>query len=137
MVRQKMLERPTPPEFHCVIGEAALSLAVGGPEVMVNQLRRLQELRQNSAVSISVLPLAAGPHRSLGHSFLILQFNDAELSDLLHREVSASEESTIRDDAQLISDHLNQFIELQAMSVSGPGFDALVERIIETHHRES
>lgn len=135
LMRQKILERPTPPEFHCIIGEAALSLSLGAHDLMRDQLQHLRHLRRAAPISLSILPFSSGVHRPLGSSFLVLQFRDAELPDLLHREFSDSEDSTIRDDPVLISDHVNQFIEMQAVSLAGADFDLMIDHLLETRHR--
>lgn len=54
-----------------VIGEGALRLAVGSPEVMAEQLRHLRD----SAADIRVLPFAAGP-TPLRSSWAMLEFED-------------------------------------------------------------
>ncbi|MEE6261609.1 helix-turn-helix domain-containing protein [Plantactinospora sonchi] len=75
--RQSLLTRrlPKPPGLETVLSEAALRRPVGGPDVMIDQLRHLLEVAQLPNVSLRVLPLAAGPHPgSIAGSFVILDF---------------------------------------------------------------
>ncbi len=133
LIRQKIMDGSRGQEFHYVIGEAALSLTVGDGDIMVSQIRHLQAMRRNPTVSISALPFSAGPYRALSNPFLVLQFNDPQLPDLLHQETSADESTTRAD--ELTSDYLNQFIQMHDASLTGQDFDDFVDHLIDVHHR--
>ena len=47
---------------------------VGGVDVMRRQLRRLNEVSEQPAITIQVLPFAVGAHRGVDGSFTILEF---------------------------------------------------------------
>ena len=70
---QQLLTGPDPVRLWVVLGEPALRQAVGGPEVMVEQLGYLQQLLQRPNITVVVLPLAAGAHAGLS-PFTILTF---------------------------------------------------------------
>lgn len=77
MARQTLLSRPNAPEFHAILGEAALRQAVGGAEVMRQQLLRLlatEKRRPN--VTVQVLPFSAGASIGLDGAVTHLEFPD-------------------------------------------------------------
>jgi transcriptional regulator with XRE-family HTH domain len=76
LARQALLTRRiAPPGLAVVIGEAALRQAVGGPEVMADQLGRLSALCDLRNVSIRVMPFAHGAHSGLAAGpFVMLEF---------------------------------------------------------------
>jgi transcriptional regulator with XRE-family HTH domain len=75
IARQTLLSRPNAPEFHAIIGEAALRQQVGGRDVMREQLRKLEAMgRKRSNVTIQVLPFSAGASIGLDGAFTHLEF---------------------------------------------------------------
>ncbi|WP_406045092.1 helix-turn-helix domain-containing protein [Micromonospora sp. NBC_00898] len=75
--RQSLLTRrlPAAPQVKQILSEAVLRRAVGRPEVMTTQLRRLLEVSDLANVSVRVLPLSAGPPPgAVAGSFVILDF---------------------------------------------------------------
>lgn len=77
IARQTLLSRPDAPEFHAVIGEAALRQQVGGETVMRDQLRALLGIaRKRPNVTIRVLPFSAGANIGLEGAVTHLQFPD-------------------------------------------------------------
>lgn len=73
LARQAVLARSDPPHVQVLLGEAALHRAVGGAEVMADQIHHLLEVGQQPHVAIRVLPFEAGAHRVLGVGFTLLQ----------------------------------------------------------------
>jgi hypothetical protein len=74
--RQARLFGDGPPQLWVVLNEAVIRRAVGGPEVMSEQLGRLRELADLPTVSLQVLPFNAGAHAAMGSSFSILRLPD-------------------------------------------------------------
>lgn len=68
-----LLIGPDPVRVWAVLGEAALRQAVGGPEVMAEQMRHLQRLAEYPNFTLTVLPFAAGAHAGVG-PFALLTF---------------------------------------------------------------
>ncbi|MCZ9339517.1 DUF5753 domain-containing protein, partial [Streptomyces sp. TRM76130] len=56
MERQAVLSKEHPLQLAAIMDEAALRRQVGGPAVMADQLRRLQELADLPHVSVQVIP---------------------------------------------------------------------------------
>ncbi|MGP3968798.1 helix-turn-helix domain-containing protein [Streptomyces sp. 6N223] len=69
--RQAVLEREQPPRVWAIIGESAIRQAIGGAQVMRDQLARLEMLTEYPNVVIQVLPHSAGAHAGLNGAFVI------------------------------------------------------------------
>ena len=70
--------RPTrQPSVTVVLGEAALSLVVGSPEVMATQIEHLHDGDSHPNIDVRVLPFSAGAYPRRG-SFALLDFDDDE-----------------------------------------------------------
>jgi len=126
--RQELLDREPQPDLSFVIGEAALSRAVGGPRVMLRQLERLRELGARAGISLQVLPFSAGAHPHIGGAFTILQFADENLDDLLYLE-NAGGERTVRDEPEILADYYETFARLEGMATNPNDFANALERI--------
>lgn len=87
MARQAIvLNRDPPPELCAVIDEAVLRRPVGGTEVMSRQLKRLVEMSGRSTITVQILRFAAGEHRGMHGSFVLLQFPDGSQKPLVYCE---------------------------------------------------
>lgn len=87
--RQGILTRNEPTEFHAVLDESVLHRAVGGREVMCEQLRHVARMARCSNVVIRVVPLDAGAHVGLNGSQLLLEFSQQRsIVHLEHRKSS-------------------------------------------------
>jgi hypothetical protein len=79
MARQRTLrERKAPVRLHFVLGEAALRLQVGGPDVMAGQHARLLQEAGQENLYLRVLTDSAGPHAGLVGSFALLDFENPD-----------------------------------------------------------
>ena len=74
MARKTLLSRPDAPEYHAVIGEAALRQQVGGPQAQRDQLYALRSAAGRPNVTIQVLPYSAGAAIGLEGAFVHLEF---------------------------------------------------------------
>lgn len=84
--RQSLLTGDDPPRLWSVIDEAALRRPVGGPEVMREQLKHLQEVASLPHVTLQVVPFHRGGHAAAGGSFTILRFAGPQLPDVVYIE---------------------------------------------------
>jgi transcriptional regulator with XRE-family HTH domain len=75
--RQDKVYGNQPPKLNVVLGEGALRRAVGGPEVMSEQLDALIQLAKLDHVRLRVLPFDVGAHPAMVSPFILLRF-DAE-----------------------------------------------------------
>ena len=84
--RQARLLDHEAPQLWLVLNEAVIRRQVGGPAVMVEQLRRLLELGALPSVSLQVLPFTAGAHTVMGTSFIILRLADPPDAQVVYLE---------------------------------------------------
>jgi transcriptional regulator with XRE-family HTH domain len=73
-----LLDRASPPQIHVVLDEVALRRQVGGTAAMSAQLAHLAEHTARPALTLQVLPFAAGANAGLEGEFVILTFPDPE-----------------------------------------------------------
>jgi transcriptional regulator with XRE-family HTH domain len=85
--RQVLLEKADAPTLWVVMEEAVLHRAVGGPEVMREQIDRLLEVAELDHVSIDVVPFTAGAHVGACAPFTYFRFQEPELPDIVYSEV--------------------------------------------------
>lgn len=111
--RQNIHERETPPEMLFVVDEAALRRHVGGSHAMHKQLQRLKEYAAEPHISIQIMPFTRGAHPGLEGAFILLEFADPNLTDLLYLAGT-----TIRDDTDQIARCLDKFARLQELALS-------------------
>jgi transcriptional regulator with XRE-family HTH domain len=86
MARQRVLTGPDPLRLWCILNEPVISRAIGGPEVMREQLARLLEASQQPNVTLQVLPLSSGVHPALNGPFCILEFPERDDQDVVYTE---------------------------------------------------
>jgi transcriptional regulator with XRE-family HTH domain len=114
--RQELVDRESPPEMRYVLDEAALQRHVGRGHAMRRQLARIKELAAEPHVNIQIMPFHHGAHPGMAGSFILLEFADPNLADLLHLE--GIDSITIRDDTELIARYLDRFAELERLALS-------------------
>jgi transcriptional regulator with XRE-family HTH domain len=115
--RQEVHERDTPPEMLFVLDEASLRRHVGGGLAMRKQLQRLKEYAAEPHISIQIIPFTRGAHLGMQGSFMLLEFTDPTLADLLHLE-GTNLSATIREDTDQIARYLDRFAQLQKLALS-------------------
>jgi len=126
--RQEVFERESPPEMLCVLDEAVLRRHVGRGHVMRHQLERLKESAAEQHISLQILPFTRGAHPGMAGNFILLEFADPNLDDLVHLE--SINQITIRDDTQLIAKYLDRFSQLQELALPPDESDALLDKLI-------
>ncbi|MGM1059808.1 helix-turn-helix domain-containing protein [Saccharothrix sp. Mg75] len=78
MARARRLTEDRPLALHAVIGEAALRLDVGTPEVRRAQYRHLVDMSGLDNVTIQLIRPEDGPHAATSGSFFVLDFAQAQ-----------------------------------------------------------
>lgn len=78
MDRQQRLIGENPMGLRVILGEPALYLWVGGPDVLHAQLDRLVELAERPNIDLRVLPYAAGAYPAVGCNYTVVAFPGAE-----------------------------------------------------------
>jgi hypothetical protein len=79
--RQRCLARTQPPTVHVILDEACLHRCIGGPEVMVRQLTRLEEQAQHPNTIIQIAPFDLGEDQPfMGPLILLTMPNRTQLA---------------------------------------------------------
>jgi transcriptional regulator with XRE-family HTH domain len=134
--RQELLDRDDRPDLHFILGEAALSRAVGGRRVMMRQLERIRELGKRPGISLQVLPFSAGPHPHIGGAFTILQFADENVDDLLYLE-NAGGERSIREEPEVLADYYETFAILEGLATRPEALDVALDKLEAQRFRDA
>ncbi|MEU5187479.1 helix-turn-helix transcriptional regulator [Streptomyces klenkii] len=79
MERQRVLTREDPPEYHCVIHEAALRMQFGGATVARAQLEHLIHMSELSHLTVRVLPVSSGTFPGSGQTLVYAEAPVPEL----------------------------------------------------------
>jgi transcriptional regulator with XRE-family HTH domain len=127
--RQELHDRDTPPDMLFVVDEAALRRHVGKGQIMRHQLERLLEYAEQPHVSLQVLPFSRGAHPGMLGNFILLEFADPNLDDLVHLE--SINEITVRDDTALIARYLDKFLQLEERALSPEESTVMLKKLIE------
>jgi transcriptional regulator with XRE-family HTH domain len=84
--RQQLLDDDRRPRYRVLLDEAVLCRHIGGPEVMVAQLEKIVEAQRQAKVTIQVIPFEFGAHAAQDSNFVLLEFEDKDLSPVVFVE---------------------------------------------------
>ncbi|MFJ3792505.1 helix-turn-helix domain-containing protein [Kitasatospora sp. NPDC090091] len=115
MDRQRILDRPDPPQLWAIVGEAVIRRPVGDAPSMAEQLNHLADMAdERPNITIQVLPFSAGAHAAMGASFSVLSFSDIPGS-VAYTEATTS--SIYSERPSEVARHEDAFLRLMASSV--------------------
>lgn len=126
--RQRVLERAQPPRVSAVLGEAALRMQMGGPEVMRRQQLKLLALGECPHVELQVLPFTAGAHPGLDGAFTILNVGTDALLEIV--TVHSLTRSWYVDEPADVERYSQAFDLIRELALQEPDSRALIERIV-------
>ena len=86
MRRQERLDGTNRPRYRVLLDEAALRRRVGSPVLMAAQLGKVLEAARNDKATIQVITFDAGAHAAADVFFVLLEFEDANLSPVVFIE---------------------------------------------------
>jgi hypothetical protein len=129
MARQAVLTRDTPPRLWAILDEAVLRRPIGGEDVMRRQLHRLADAGEHPMITIQVLPFAAGAHRALSGSFVILEFAEGAESPLVYNEGLTG--GSFRNKTEEIRSYWMSFESLRAAAFDHERSRALMKALSE------
>ncbi|MFF3950195.1 helix-turn-helix domain-containing protein [Streptomyces sp. NPDC001902] len=124
--RQSLLERPDAPTLWVVMEEAVLHRAVGGPEVMREQIDRLLEASDLPHVSLDIVPFATGAHVGACAPFTYFRFEEPELPDIVYSEILSA--SMYLDQRSDVAAHLEAHNRMSLLTSSADS-KALLNRM--------
>ena len=84
LARQRILDRPSPPNLWIVLDEAALHRLIGTTKTMYDQLLQVADMSMRSYICVQVIPASTGANAGLGGSFYIASAEGKR--DLLHMD---------------------------------------------------
>ncbi|MEO6085362.1 MAG: helix-turn-helix transcriptional regulator [Umezawaea sp.] len=87
--RQKRLEGPEALQVHALLDESVIRRAVGGPEVMAEQLRHLLTLSERDNITLRVIPFGAGAYGTMSGGCSIIGYREKEYTPAVYVEHSA------------------------------------------------
>lgn len=88
--RRDALTRPRPLRLTALVGEPALRGGIGGPTVMLDQLRHLQAMADLPTVTLRMVPVSGEWHPGLTGPFIAYDFEaDPSIVHLEHHRASA------------------------------------------------
>jgi hypothetical protein len=128
--RHDLLDRPNPPRVYVLLDESVLHREVGGPAVLLGQLRDLRTLIEQRHIHVRILPYAEGGPIPMLATYEIIYFSDAEdeADAVLYRESDLRDE--ILDDAGEIRRHRATFERLWRSSFDEQRSTELIEQRI-------
>ena len=91
MERQDVLRGDSPLKLWGIVDEAALRRQVGGQPVMRAQLRHLLDASELPHVTFQVIPFDVGAHAGMPGSFIVLQFAEDAIPDVIYVDSMAGE----------------------------------------------
>lgn len=126
IARQWVLTTDDPLAVDAIVSEGALSMPIGGPDVMQAQLDQLLEVGRRPTVSVRVLPRSVGEHAGLTCSFVL--YGMANQGTGLYREGGADE---IVDHGAPVREFELRFEHLAAAALTPEGSADLIHSIRE------
>lgn len=78
--QQRLTSQTAPMTLRAVLSEAVLHRTVGGPDVMREQVARLQEAISQPNITVQVLPFSAGAHPGMTGPFTMLRFAEKSMN---------------------------------------------------------
>lgn len=135
--RQELLDRDDPPEMFFILDEAAVHRWVGaeqdytlGPAAMRRQLEHLKKIGEHPRVSIQCLPFAVGAHPGMKGPFVIIEFADPALGDLLYLE-DARGDYISREDPEGTRPYLETFWSLETKATGKNDLNGFIDRVLK------
>jgi transcriptional regulator with XRE-family HTH domain len=129
--RQALLTRADGPAFHFILDEGALHRPVGGRAVMRAQLARLIEAAAIPRVTFQLIPLSIGAHPALDSTFVILDFDNASVNDVVYVEGAVG--NIYLESAADLERYRKMFARLGAIALSPDDSVSLVTAIASTY----
>jgi transcriptional regulator with XRE-family HTH domain len=116
MLRKQVFEGDNPLRLWSVLDESAIRRAVGGPQVMREQLKYLLYMSERPYINLQVISFDAGAHVAIDGPFSIIDFDDHELPSVLYLEHGTY--AIYEEDEQTLRDHRLKYDLLQGTALS-------------------
>jgi transcriptional regulator with XRE-family HTH domain len=130
MLRQRRLSGDDPLQLTAIMSESTLRQQVGGPRVLLDQLRRLLDLVDTHAdtLDLRVVPFTATGHHAMGgSSFSLMTFPSTSLGTLVWQETVTSTE--LIDDDLTVREYSLAYAEVGKTALDRQASVALIEQV--------
>ncbi|MCX4814095.1 helix-turn-helix domain-containing protein [Streptomyces sp. NBC_01239] len=126
MERQKIWRRKQPPFGHFILEESILRTALGGPDVMREQVRKVREASDLVHIGIQIMPVGRVPHAGLAGPMLLLETPAHEHA--VYLEVQRA--SFLVDDPHEVSVYQLKYGMLRSQALSPDESACLLDRLL-------
>lgn len=133
--RQERLTDASPLLLHAVIAEAALRLAVGGPEVISAQIEKLLDAAETDTITIQVLPASAGAHPALTGNFTVLHFDDPKIDPPLGYFDGPQGGHLVSDEGDVLA-MIRMFDDVRDLALTEADSASMLTAILKEHRRK-
>jgi hypothetical protein len=132
MERQAMLRRPDAPDAWFIVNEASLRNVIGDRAVMREQLERVLDDAELSAVTLQVLPFDSGTYPATG-TFTMLGFPAQEDPDLVYRD--GITDAVYLEGEHHVREYTRAFDGLRAAALSPQRSVQLIKSVLKEYAR--
>ncbi len=84
--RQQLLEKADRPRYRVLLDEAALRRRIGGSQLMAAQLGKVMVAVRDDKAAVQIIPFDAGAHGAADSYFVLLEFDEPNLSPVVYLE---------------------------------------------------
>lgn len=128
--RQSILDPSNVVKFFFILEESVLRRAVGGSEVMREQLERIKSVARQDNVFIRILPFSVGAHVGMkSGSFTVLEFPGDEHDHLAVLD-RAGVGLVLQDDAEQVSEYVEAFLRLEELASTYEEVEVVIDRLL-------
>lgn len=131
MIRQRRLSGEYPLHLAVVMTESTVRQQVGGPAVLLNQLRHVLDLVEKfrDTLVVRVVPFAATGHHAMGgSSFSLLTFPSSRLPTLLWSETVTT--TDLVDDPQTVREYSLTYAQVEKAALNQQDSIDLIKQVI-------
>lgn len=128
--RQALVDRADPPHLWVVLDEAVLRVAVGGTDIMGEQLRWLAVLAERETVTLQVVPFAAGEHAARGMPFVVFGFANPADPKVAYLEHLIPSSIMVVERAEEVGCYVAAFDNIRGHALNPRESRALLDRIL-------
>lgn len=126
MDRQQIWQRKQPPFGHFILEEGILRRALGGPEILREQIRMLREYGDLTHMGLQIMPMDRVPHASLAGPMMLLETPDHD--HVVYLE--AQRASFLVEDPEEVSVYQLKYGMLRSQALSPDESACLLDRLL-------
>ena len=136
--RQELLERDDPPEMFFILDEAVVRRRIGyeahsdaGRSVMRQQIEYLKKINEIPRVTIQIMPFALGGYQGMRSPFVVIEFAEAALNDLLYLE-SVNGEYIKQEEPSETRPYLEQFWDMENKATPRDQLNGFLDEVLHS-----